>query len=258
MVDTRHVHPTAARGFSRAAASYSRGRPDFPPEARDWLQTDLGLGAGKTALELGAGTGKFTRLLAATGASIVAVEPVAAMLERLAADFPDVTALRGDAQNLPLASGIADTVICAQAFHWFATPAALAEIHRVLRPGGMLGLIWNVRDPSVDWVAKLTEIMAPYEGDAPRYDHGEWRHVFPARGFGPLQERSFAHSHTGAPEQVIVDRIASVSFIAALPTAGREGILDQVRELIAATPALADAKTVAFPYVTRVYWSRAI
>lgn len=258
MVDTRHVHPTAARGFSLGAASYSRGRPEFPPEARDWLQTDLGLGAGKTALELGAGTGKFTRLLVATGASIVAVEPVAAMLERLAADFPGIDTLRGDAQNLPLATGIADAVICAQAFHWFATPAALAEIHRVLRPGGVLGLIWNVRDPSVEWVAKLTEIMAPYEGDAPRYDHGEWRHVFPARGFGPLQERSFAHSHVGAPEQVIVDRVASVSFIAALPTAERERVLDQVRELIAATPALADAKAVAFPYVTRVYWSRAI
>jgi SAM-dependent methyltransferase len=257
MVDTRHVHPTAARGFSRGAASYSRGRPEFPPEARDWLQTDLGLGAGKTVVELGAGTGKFTRLLVATGASIVAVEPVAAMLERLAVDFPKIDALRGDAQILPLAAGIADAVICAQAFHWFATPAALAEIRRVLRPGGVLGLIWNVRDQSADWVAKLTGIMAPYEGDAPRYDHGEWRHVFPARGFGPLHERSFAHSHTGTPEQVIVDRVASVSFIAALDAETRERVLDEVRALIAATPALEGQREISVPYVTRAYWSRA-
>jgi SAM-dependent methyltransferase len=258
MVDTRHVHPTAARGFSRGAASYSRGRPEFPSGARDWLKTDLGLGAGKSAIELGAGTGKFTRQLAATGASIVAVEPVTAMLERLAADFPDIDAVRGDAQNLPLASGIADAVICAQAFHWFATPAALGEIHRVLRPGGVLGLIWNVRDQSVDWVAKLTEIMAPYEGDAPRYDHGEWQRVFPAHGFGPLHERSFAHSHVGTPEHVIVDRVASVSFIAALDAETRERVLAEVRALIAATPTLRDHEEVGVPYLTRAYYCRAV
>jgi SAM-dependent methyltransferase len=178
------------------------------------------------------------------------------MLARLVAELPAVVALRGEAQSLPVASDGCNAVLCAQAFHWFATPAALAEIHRVLRPGGMLGLIWNVRDQSVDWVAKLDGIMAPFEGDAPRYYNGEWRGVFPARGFEPLRERSFAYSHVGAPEHVIVDRVASVSFIAALPTPTRERVLDQVRMLIAATPALAGAETVGFPYVTRVYWCR--
>jgi len=256
MLDTPHVHPTATEGFSRGAETYSRGRPDFPPQALAWLLTDLGLRAGTTALEIGAGTGKFTRLLAATGASVIAVDPAAAMLERLVAELPAIAALRGHAHSLPIASGICDAVLCAQSFHWFATPAALAEIRRVLRPGGVLGLIWNVRDQSIDWVAKLTEIMAPFEGDTPRYDGGEWRRVFPARGFGPLHEKSFAHTHVGAPEQVIVDRIASVSFIAALDAPERERVLDQVRALIAATPAIARSDAVEFPYVTRAYWCR--
>jgi ubiquinone/menaquinone biosynthesis C-methylase UbiE len=262
MVDTPHVHRTAEEGFSRGAEAYSRGRPDFPPQALTWLATDLGLRAGSTAVEIGAGTGKFTRLLTATGASVIAVEPVAAMLERLVTDLPAnaalaaLAAVRGQAQCLPIASGSCDAVLCAQSFHWFATPAALAEIRRVLRPGGALGLLWNIRDQSIDWVAKLDQIMAPFEGHAPRYYNGEWRRVFPARGFGSLQETSFAYSHVGAPEQVIVDRVASVSFIAALPAPARERVLREVRALIAATPALAGADTVEFPYVTRAYWCR--
>jgi SAM-dependent methyltransferase len=256
MVETAQVHPTAARGFSQGADAYSHGRPDFPPQTLDWLLTDVRLDAGKTALEIGAGTGKFTRLLAATGASVVAVEPVTAMLERLVEGLPASSALRAQAQNLPFASGAFDAVLCAQSFHWFATTAALEEIHRVLRPGGVLGLVWNIRDQSIDWVAKLTAIMAPHEGDAPRYDHGEWRHLFPARGFGSLHERSFVHSHVGAPEQVIVERVASVSFIAALDGSARDQVLHQVRALIAATPALANAPAVEFPYLTRAYWCR--
>ena len=115
-----------------------------------------------------------------------------------------------------------------------------------------------MRDQSVDWVAQLTRIMAPYEGDAPRYDGGEWRRVFPARGFGELRERTFPHEHVGSPEQVIVDRVASVSFIAALDEATRERVLDQVRALIESTPALAGRREVALPYLTRAYWTRAI
>ena len=111
-------------------------------------------------------------------------------------------------------------IVCAQAFHWFANPAALAEIHRVLKPGGMLGLIWNVRDESVAWVAALTRIMAPYEAGVPRYHSQEWRRLFPAEGFGPLRERHFPNSHSGPAEEVIVERILSVSFIAALAASG--------------------------------------
>jgi SAM-dependent methyltransferase len=249
------VHPTAAKGFSRGADTYARGRPDFPPAAMAWLKDDLGLRASKVVLELGAGTGKFTRLLVATGASVTAVEPAAAMLDHLVRDLPSVQALQGSAQHIPMPDSCADAVVCAQAFHWFASPAALAEIHRVLKPAGKLGLIWNVRDQSVDWVRKLTDIMAAHEGDAPRYDNGEWRSVSPAPGFGELHERSFPHTHAGPPEQVIVERVASVSFIAALDVRSRARVLGEVRALIDATPALHGRTEVSFPYVTQAYWT---
>ena len=250
------VHPAAAKGFSRSADTYVRGRPDFPPAALDWLREDLGMRADRTVIELGAGRGKFTRLLAETGAAVTAVEPVATMLERLVRDLPGVAALRGEAQHIPLPDASADAVVCAQAFHWFATRAVLAEIRRVLKPGGVLGLIWNIRDESVAWVRELTAIMAPYEGDAPRYYNGEWRGVFPAPGFGELHERAFPHAHAGSPEQVIVDRVASVSFIAALPDAQRARVLEEVRRLIESTPELSGRASVAMPYVTRAYWCR--
>ena len=137
------VHPAAARGFGQGTDAYVRGRPDFPPAALDWLCNDLGLRAGTTAVELGAGTGKCTKLLVETTATVVAVEPVAAMLERLARDLPGVAAVHGQAQRIPLADASADAVVCAQAFHWFATAEALAEIHRVLKPRAPLGLIWS-------------------------------------------------------------------------------------------------------------------
>jgi ubiquinone/menaquinone biosynthesis C-methylase UbiE len=120
------------------------------------LLEDLGLRAGKVVLDLGAGTGKFTRMLLATGASVIAVEPVPQMLEQLAHTAPDSKAIVGAAERIPLADSAVDAVVCAQAFHWFATSAALAEIRRVLKPGGVLGLIWNVRNESVEWVARLT------------------------------------------------------------------------------------------------------
>ena len=250
------LHPIAAEGYGQGAQTYARGRPGFPAEALAWLEQDLRLGPGRTVVELGAGTGKFTALLARTGADVVAVEPVTAMLAQLAADYPVVHALRATAQALPMATASADAVVCAQSFHWFASKEALAEIHRLLKPGGVLGLIWNVRDASVDWVADLARIYTPFEGDAPRYDDGEWRSVFPAPGFEVLQEKSVTHSHTGSAEQVIVARTASISFVAAMPERERDSLLAEVRALIARTPELAGKPTVSMPYVTKMYWCR--
>ena len=175
------------------------------------------------------------------------------MREELRRAFPDVDARAGTAAALPVADSALDAVLCAQAFHWFANVAALAEIRRVLKIGGRLGLIWNVRDEQVGWVAQLTKLMAPYESDAPRHESGRWREVFPAEGFSPLIERVFAHAHVGPPERVIVDRVLSTSFIAALPAGERQSVAERVRALIAATPQLAGRETVAYPYVTRAY-----
>jgi SAM-dependent methyltransferase len=244
------IHRLAAEGFTAGAATYVAGRPEYPPEIEAWLAHDLGLGGGKTALDLAAGTGKFSPRLLATGATVVAVEPVQAMLDQLIRQYPEVHARSGSAQHIPLDDMSVDAVVCAQSFHWFATSEALHEIHRVLKPGGALGLVWNVRDESAPWVAALTPIMKPFEGDAPRYHSGKWRKLFPAEGFTALREKRFANTHTGPPEQVIIDRILSVSFMAALPPDQREKVTSQLREVIATYPELAGKSQVTFPYET--------
>ena len=210
------VHAAAAAGFAAGAATYAAGRPEYPAEVEGWLREDLRLGPGRAVLDLGAGTGKFLSRLRATGAALHAVEPVPAMLQTLIAANADVEAMSGTAERIPLTDASMDAIVCAQSFHWFASAAALAEMRRVLKIGGVLGLVWNVRDESVDWVAALTRIIAPYEGETPRFSSGRWREVFPAEGFSTLIERRFAHAHVGPPERVVVDRILSTSFIAAL------------------------------------------
>lgn len=177
MDSTSAIHHSAADGYTKGADTYVRGRPDYPPEIAGWLRDTLGLHAGATVLDLGAGTGKFTPRLLATGASVIAVEPVAAMLDKLAAAHPDVRPLVGTADAIPLPDASVDAVVCAQAFHWFATAEALDEIHRVLKPGGRLGLVWNMRDARVPWVAGMDRIVNEFEGDAPA--------ITPARGARP-------------------------------------------------------------------------
>jgi SAM-dependent methyltransferase len=249
------VHRMAAEGYSPTAADhYVRGRPDYPPEVALWLRDTLGLRDGQTVVDLGAGTGKFTRRLADTGASVIAIEPVAPMREKLAAALPQVDVRDGTAQALPLDDASVDAVVCAQAFHWFANADALAEIHRVLKPGGRLGLIWNLRDARVDWVARLDAIVNRAEGDTPRYYTGQWRSAFPFPGFGPLQEQHYSVGHTGSPEDVIVARVKSTSFIAALPPAEQARIEADVRALIEAEPTLRGKDSVTVPYETAAFF----
>ena len=249
---TKAIHH-AAEAYTTAADAYVVGRPDYPAEVDAWLSDDLGLDDTKTVLDVGAGTGKFTKRLAATGARVVAVEPVTEMLAKLSAALPRVEALNGTATQIPLADASVDAVVCAQAFHWFATPESLREIHRVLRPGGRLGLIWNMRDARVPWVAKLDAIVNRFEGDTPRYYTGAWRQAFPHPGFGPFAERHFAQGHTGSPDDVILNRVRSTSFIAALPDAVREKVEAELRALVDEEPLLAGKATVTVPYETAAF-----
>lgn len=244
------IHAAAQSGFDADASRYERGRPDYPAEVTDWLRDSIDLEPGTTVVDLGAGTGKFTRRLLATGARVIAVEPVAGMRAKLTADLPEIEVLNGNATSIPLADASVDAIVCAQAFHWFATSDALAEMHRVLKPGGILGLIWNTKDDSVPWVKAAFAVIEPYEGDIPRFHSGAWRTVFPADGFGPLHEERFRHEHIGAPETVIVDRLLSVSFISSLPNAEREAVATRLRHLIATNPALAGQQQIAVPYAT--------
>lgn len=249
---TDSVHSAARRGFEQQAAAYERGRPDYPAALDGWLREALVLGPGRRVADVGAGTGKFVPRLLATGAEVLAVEPVDAMRAALTQRLPQVQALAGTAQAIPLEHGALDALVCAQAFHWFATREALDEFARVLRPGGRLGLVWNVRDESVDWVAALTALITPYEGDAPRFHKGDWRRAFPHPAFGPLHETQFEHVHEGPPEQVVMDRTLSVSFIAALPDAERAAVRARIQQLIDTHRALRGQAVVRFPYRTLV------
>jgi len=149
--------------FGFEAAAYERGRPSYPPDAIDWL---LPAGA-KDVLDLGAGTGKLTTRLVERGLDVVAVDPIAEMLEMLRKSLPDTPALLGTAEEIPLADNSVDAVLVAQAWHWFNPARAIPEVARVLRPGGRLGLVWNTRDERLGWVRELGHIIGR-DGDPVR------------------------------------------------------------------------------------------
>ncbi|CAN5141608.1 class I SAM-dependent methyltransferase [soil metagenome] len=251
------VHSAAVGGYSQQAKSYSSGRPDYPAELHDWLVDVLGATAGKLVVDLGAGTGKFTKRVVATGADVIAIEPVAAMREQARLTVPGIKVLDGSAESTGLDTASVDVIVCAQAFHWFATDAALREMHRVLRPGGRLGLIWNVRDESTPWVAKITDLITPFEGDVPRFHTGKWRNAIQgSRWFDLPAPTVLEHAHVGPSESVIVDRFRSTSFIADLPEADREALLQSIRDLVASEPTLRGRESVSFPYRTEAYCCR--
>jgi len=140
MIDNR-----AARGF-RAAEHYDAYRPGYPSAVIAFIRETARLDQRSTVVDLGAGTGLMTRLLGPVG-RLIAVEPVPEMREALRVRVPEAEVMEGTAERMPLPSAMADAVVVAQAFHWFANAQAVLEIGRVLKPGGVLVLVWNVRDP---------------------------------------------------------------------------------------------------------------
>ncbi|HXQ62542.1 MAG TPA: methyltransferase domain-containing protein [Acidimicrobiales bacterium] len=225
----------AATAFETASTVYEQARPGYPAEAVDWLTDALELGPGRRVVDLAAGTGKLTRDLVRSGAGVIAVEPVSAMRRALAATTEatagsvGVSVVAGVAQALPFGDGMLDAITVAQGFHWFATEVALTEMHRVLRLGGGLGLIWNHRDVSDPLQAALTELMEPLRGDTPSYDTGEWRRVLDNGAlFAGTGEFGWPWRQPVDVEGV-ADRVASVSFVAALGSDDQARLLDRVR-----------------------------
>lgn len=250
------IHESAAKGFAAAADAYERGRPTYSTEAIDRLLAELRIGPGKRVLDLAAGTGKLTRQIAPSGADIVAVEPIDEMRSKLMASLPGVDALSGVAEDIPLASDSVDAVVVGQAFHWFDGIRAVSEIRRVLRPDGAVGMIWQARDPSLPWVARMNELIDRIDDGHPRFRTQAWRQAFDRTAlFEPIETATFPHVQRGDVE-TIVDRVASISYVAALPAADREPYLDEVRELLATDPATRGRDVVELPYTAHVYWAR--
>jgi SAM-dependent methyltransferase len=150
--DARRRH---ASSFGAAASAYERDRPDYAQVALDWA---LERAPGRRTLDLGAGTGKLTAGLVAMGADTIAVEPDVAMLNELRRALPDVRALSGSAEEIPLPDASVDAVVAGNAMHWFDMDVAGPELARVLAPGGTLAGLWNVMDDSVAWVAALAQV----------------------------------------------------------------------------------------------------
>lgn len=249
------IHPAAADGFGQAADAYEAARPSYPPEVVDAIVARAALAPGRSVVDVAAGTGKLTRLLVASGADVLAVEPVPAMRAALAAAVPSVVVLDGTAEALPLADATVDAVTVAQAFHWFDQPAALAEAARVLRPGGTLALLWNLRDTEVPWVRAWGDLLVDGDLDRPYewYYGVDYAAVIDTSGrFGPVEvvEASWAQP---VDEHLVVDRAASVSVMAALDDMARAEVLDRVQDLCRNHPDLAGRDRWDFPYRTVAY-----
>ena len=173
--DMSDMGVVAAAGFSSAADVYERARPSYPADAVAWLVEVAQLAPGRVVVDVGAGTGKLTRLLVPTGARVIAVEPVAEMRAKLTETTPGVELLDGVAEALPLEDASVDALTVAQAFHWFDYDAALPELHRVLRPDGPLVLIWNSRDLDDPLQAGIEELLQPLRGAVSAQQEGAWR-----------------------------------------------------------------------------------
>lgn len=249
---SERVHATAAAGFDRAGGDYERGRPGYPPAAVSHLKRAVGIQAGARVLDLAAGTGKLTRALADSGAELIAVEPVAGMREQLERATPGVRVLEGAAEQIPLADAELDAVVVAQAFHWFDARGAAAEIHRVLRPGGGLGVIWNAWDEAVPWVGAVQALVHEHVHGAPQHATSRWPAELEQTGlFTPLQAKTFAHVVT-ADLDTLLARVASVSYISVLPDAERARVLEAVAGVVVEDPETAGREQIAMPYTTHV------
>ncbi|MFV8166073.1 class I SAM-dependent methyltransferase [Mycobacterium sp. 134] len=224
--------------FGSEAAAYERGRPSYPPETIDWLLPD----GAQDVLDLGAGTGKLTTRLVERGLDVIAVDPIPEMLELLTNSLPDTPALLGTAEEIPLADNSVDAVLVAQAWHWFDPERAVKEVSRVLRPGGRLGLVWNTRDERSGWVKDLGRIIGP--------EHDPFNNeVTLAEPFGEIERHQVEWTSYLTP-QALIDLVASRSYCITSPEQVRTRTLEQVRELLATHPALANSSGLALPYVT--------
>lgn len=236
-----------ATSFGAQAETYEAARPDYPFEAVAWMLERLPHGSRRIA-DVGAGTGKLTRVLAdAPNAEVVAIDPDPAMLAKLRETVPGVPTFTGTAEALPLPDAALDAVVLGQAWHWVDPVAASAEIGRVVRTGGTLGLICNTRDNRVDWVRRLSttmrasaaEQMLDAEGPTVAEPFGsvEWERWEWVRPMTRAQLHRMADSRSHL--------ITASAELRASIHAAMDGLFDEL--------GVTDDRTIELPYVTRAF-----
>lgn len=261
-----HTHTKGANFQYEAKA-----RPSYPKEAIRFLSKELlpllpTTTTTTSILDLGAGTGIMTKLLVEEGYTVTAVEPVDAMREKLSESLPNVTCLKGTAWSIPVESQSQDAVMLAQCFHWFDDIESLKEIHRVLKPGGLVVLIWNMESKErSEWVAKLRALYEQFDGAAPQYRKGYWKKAFESPeasamydDLPPLKHKRFEFD-TLAKRGDIWTRILSKSYIAILDDEKKEALRKNVEAVLEdpqyALPKNGDLETTfTYPHDTDMYW----
>jgi hypothetical protein len=226
------LDPLASRGFTRGAAAYARSRPGYPAEALDWAVERTGLRRGETVVDVGAGTGLLTGMLLQRGLRVVAVEPLQEMRKRLEAAVPEAEVRAGTAEELPVPDHGAAAVFAANAFHWFDAARAPGDIHRALRPGGALVVIWGLRDTSDPLQAQLEALAERLLEDTDGYPIPSSRAVLDGSGlFTPAGRRVFTYCQE-LDETGVIDLVSSWSVVGAAEPAARDAVLDEVAGLV--------------------------
>jgi ubiquinone/menaquinone biosynthesis C-methylase UbiE len=252
------VDPRAERAFGSRADAYDRHRPGWPAKAVERALAELDLGPDSTVVDLAAGTGKLTRELVPRVARVVAVEPSEDMLRQLADAVPEADPVEGTAESIPLDDAAVDAVFVAEAFHWFATPEAVAEIARVLRPRGGLALLWNLYDwGKEEWLdevgALFGEHLAPAVAAADRNRVESWQGAFEGSPFGPFENFAVRHELRTDTDGLIA-HIGTWSPTRMLEETERGEFLRKLEDLLRrAHPSPDD---IAIRFRTQVHWTR--
>ncbi len=236
--------------FGANAGAYERARPGWPSEAARWLAP----GVPRLVVELGAGTGKLTRALAAIGRKVVAVEPDERMLGVLRGlGLDGVHSVLGPAEAIPLGDGEADAVVAGSSLHWFELDAALAEAHRVLRPGGTLGFGWNHRDGTDPAMALVVAAIDEVRVGRVGWRGRDWPAAVTASGlFHSVEAGRFAHV-LELPREALPDHLLSYTGIAALSADVRAALAERVERIVDGEPSLRRGFRLALPFAVDAY-----
>jgi len=240
----------AIAGFARGE-QYNASRPGYPDDAVAHFVREFNLDARSHVIDLGAGTGIFTRQLLPHVGRITAIDPSESMRATFARETPGVEILEGSDESIPVSDHEVAALFAAQAFHWFDPARALPEFHRVLEPGGGLGLIWNERDTEVDWIRELNHAMLwdvhqPYDASV---DFGA---IVAAGPFRDVRKTTFHHAALLTHEQIL-RRTLTTSYITLMAPEARQQLTDDVMQVLAT---LVDP--VPMPYATNVFVAFAI